>query len=855
MGPRRRWQRGTTLLGALPLGVGAGVLLGWYLDYVPLIRLSPDLPVMQAATAVAFLFSGLAILAAERRHAGAAAILGATVAVIGGLSVTGFFVDLPSDIHVLPFVPDVGGGAIRPQSMAPKSGLAFALAGVAAVLLAAGRRRSSLAPLMAGVAAAAIVLLAGEDLLKYTAEVSGATGRTLKQMALHTALTFLALAAALASLARARLEGEPVRGIRRAWAAAVFVIFVSGLAAHGMRTSQVASIDRMAGLAAREAAARLSEGIESRRQAIAALAARSDTLETDSAQWTAFASALAGHVSGIREVAWVDGAGILRWSSPAGAALPVDPVIAVPRTAGGGTIIAGLDMPALLEAVVPGSDAFALEIVAGSFRFRRDAVDAEGDPVFTHEIPLALPGGVPGTLVIRPARALLNDARRPLPLATLILGILFAGMLAAAVWLGVTAQGRAARLQRALEAVEAAVRERRRAEAALARSEARLRESRKMEAVARLAGGVAHHFNNLLSVVRGHADLLLDAGAQPDARGESLGEIRAAAERGGELTRNLLTMSARHVLHPRTVDLFGLVSGQARGLGRLLDDRIQLRVRTETTDTRVHIDPAPFTNALDTLAANARDAMPEGGSLALTLRERALHRAEATVLGVRPGAYVELEVADTGAGIDEVRRETLFEPFAGASAGGRTGGFGLAMLYGFVNQSGGAVEVESEPGRGSAFRILLPRADGRAAVRTCPAPAPAVSDAPVILLAEDEDAVRHLAVRILERAGYQTISAADGLDALALVKGREGAIDLVLTDVVMPGVDGRELARRLWAERPGLPVLFVSGYTADDLPAAGSVDARVAFLQKPFDAASLVDGVRDLLSAEQVAGD
>ncbi len=853
MGTDRKPNRGVLALGAVPVAVSMLVLAGWYLDVSALVRLSPSLPVMQAQTAIGFMFAGLAVLAVARGHDGASAILALATAAIGALAMAGYFLGVPPVLNALLQITDLADGTIQARNMAPKSGLAFFLSGIGVLSLAI-RVRSSLPAIAAFVAASAVVLLAVEDLGKFAGEAFALSPRTLKQMALHTATTFLAIGGALALLARARLIELAAQGWRTALGCALVVLAVAGFAAHSVRANQVDSVRRLTRLAGEQTARQVTVLLEARREAVRALAGRFTPTRADSAEWTAFAAALAGHVAGVRSVAWHGGDGRVRWAvndrgNERSFTLPLEfPAVVGDRI--DGVVVAQLDLDTLLAAARAHDAHFGASLAIGDVR-PEDAGPLPGDvdPVFVERIPLSLSDELDGTLLIWPSPELLNAERRPLPLSTLLLGTLLAGVLAVAVQAATIARSRAAGLADALESLAAETAVRRRAEAALEQSELRLRESQKMEAVARLAGGVAHHFNNLLSVVRGYADLLGDATASADQAGEYAAEIRRAADRGAELTRSLLTMSGSHVLHPRTIDMRHIIADNTRTLGKVLGDGIELRIRMEDADARVLMDPGPFVHALTTLATNARDAMPSGGRFTLTLRSRGVPAAEAAVFGIRPGSYVELEVADTGIGMNADTRARLFEPFGQAAVNGPDEGLGLAMLYGFVRQSGGAVEVETGPDFGSVFRLLLPKADGHVASEPAPARVHLPHDAKRVLLVEDEDAVRRLTARILERDGFEVIAARDGNDAIALVGDRLAEIDLVLTDVAMPGMDGHELVRRLRAQRDDLPVLFMSGYTGDAIVSA-TPDAASIFVQKPFEARALVQRIRGLLRSD-----
>jgi len=361
-----------------------------------------------------------------------------------------------------------------------------------------------------------------------------------------------------------------------------------------------------------------------------------------------------------------------------------------------------------------------------------------------------------------------------------------------------------------------------------------------MEAVGRLAGGIAHDFNNLLMVIMGHGELLRRSFEADDARLRKVQHVMGAAERAARLVRQLLAFSRKQVLEPRTVDLNALVSDTARMLRPLLGEDVEVVTRLDPGLGHVRVDPAQIDQVLVNLAVNARDAMPGGGTLFLETAE--VEPAEA----VLPGPQAALTVRDTGHGMDEGTRARAFEPFfttKGASGGS---GLGLSMVYGIVQQSGGHIALESQPGQGSSFRILLPRAEAPdPPPEAGPAPAPGSKGGETVLVVEDEPAIRSLACEMLEAQGYRAIGAGSGEEALGLAVRHPGPIDLLVTDVVMPGLAGPALADRFRLVRPGTRVLFISGYEGDDLVRRGMSD--VLFLPKPFTADVLGRRVREAL--------
>ncbi len=381
--------------------------------------------------------------------------------------------------------------------------------------------------------------------------------------------------------------------------------------------------------------------------------------------------------------------------------------------------------------------------------------------------------------------------------------------------------------------------ERRRAEEERRRLEEQLRQSQKMEAVGRLAGGIAHDFNNLLMVIMGHGELLRRGLAGDDPRLRKVQHVMGAAERAARLVRQLLAFSRKQVLEPQVVDLNALVAETARMLRPLLGEDVRIVTRLDPALGRARVDPAQVDQVLMNLAVNARDAMPGGGTLALET---------SNLDGQGTGSYVALTVRDTGHGMDDATRAQVFEPFFTTKGGTGGTGLGLSMVYGIVQQSGGQISVESAPGRGSSFRILLPRADGpgAAAAPKAPSPLPA-GGGETVLVVEDEPDIRALACEMLEGHGYRTLAAASGEEALGLAVRHPGTIDLLLTDVVMPGLSGPALAERFAVVRPHARVLYMSGYAGDDLVRRGVAQESPHVLTKPFSAEALCARVRESL--------
>ncbi len=365
-----------------------------------------------------------------------------------------------------------------------------------------------------------------------------------------------------------------------------------------------------------------------------------------------------------------------------------------------------------------------------------------------------------------------------------------------------------------------------------------LRQSQKLEAVGRLAGGVAHDFNNLLTLMQGYLEFLKDV--DEPHRG-TVAEISRAADRAARLTQQLLAFSRRQVLQPRVVDLNAEVTELGKSLLRLIGEHIELKSLLAPDLGHILVDPGQLGQVLINLSVNARDAMPQGGRLLFETKNVDVRPEDARHADLKPGAYVLLSVTDTGVGMDEGTKRQIFEPFFTTKEKGRGTGLGLATVYGIVKQSGGAIEVSSEPGSGSCFKLYFPRTDAPVE-KPAPAPAPVRGGRETILVVEDEEPLRHLVTLILRHSGYTVMEAVDGEKALDTVKSHGGALHLLLTDVIMPGMSGPDLADEMAALRPETKVLFVSGYTDDAV-------VGTQFLAKPFAPPDLLQKVRQVLDA------
>ena len=379
-----------------------------------------------------------------------------------------------------------------------------------------------------------------------------------------------------------------------------------------------------------------------------------------------------------------------------------------------------------------------------------------------------------------------------------------------------------------------------------------LRQSQKMQAIGELAGGVAHDFNNLLMVVKGHAQLLLQRMPKDASLHHSVEQMEKAADRAASLTRQLLAFSRKQVLQPRVLDMNDVVGGMIKMFSRVIGENIEMAFVPGANLGRTKADPGQIEQVLLNLVVNARDAMPDGGRLTIETANVELDQAYAAGhVGVEPGPYIMLTVTDTGCGMDAETQSRIFEPFFTTKEAGKGTGLGLATVYGIVKQSGGYIWVYSEVGCGSTFKIYLPQvAEEVEAPVVTSETGGSLAGTETILFVEDEQSVRELVRDYLRGEGYSVLDAGDGIEALQVAAAHNGPIHILVTDVVMPRLSGRDLAARLSAERRNLKILFISGYTDDTVVRHGVLDGGVAFLQKPFNLKALAEKIREVLKAE-----
>lgn len=380
--------------------------------------------------------------------------------------------------------------------------------------------------------------------------------------------------------------------------------------------------------------------------------------------------------------------------------------------------------------------------------------------------------------------------------------------------------------------------------------EQKLLQAQKMEAVGRLAGGVAHDFNNMLTAIFGYTDLMSEDLPPDSPMRQDIAEVRKAAQRASGLTRQLLAFSRQQVLEPVVLNANDLIQDFEKMLGRMIGEDVQLRLALASDLGNVRADPGQIQQVLMNLVVNARDAMPTGGHLVIETANADLAEQYVELhQPVVPGRYVMLAVTDTGIGMSADIKTRIFEPFFTTKEKGKGTGLGLSTVYGIVKQSGGYVWVYSEPGRGTTFKIYMPRVDAPAQAPSAPREATALTGTETILIAEDDEILRRLTKGLLEKAGYRVLEAENAALALAAARAHQGTIHLLLADVVMPGGSGRDLARQLAEFRPNIKVLYVSGYTDDAIVHHGMLEPGLNFLPKPFTPAALARRVREVLDA------
>ena len=373
--------------------------------------------------------------------------------------------------------------------------------------------------------------------------------------------------------------------------------------------------------------------------------------------------------------------------------------------------------------------------------------------------------------------------------------------------------------------------------------EQQMQQAQKMEAVGMLAGGIAHDFNNLLTIISGYTQMLLAGRTLDESDRPALEQILKASDRAADLTGQLLNFSRRQNTPPKVLSLNAVVSGMSKMIRRLIGDQVDLRIQLRDDAGMIRVDTGKAEQVILNLAVNSRDALRKGGKLTIATRPEDLDQERAATRRLRPGRYAVLMVSDSGTGMDAATRDRVFEPFFTTKEQGT--GLGLSTVYSIVKQANGGIQLWSEKGVGTSIDVYFPRIDEEAFVETLTEPEAAAAGKETILIVEDEEAVRSLMRTALEQNGYRVLIAADGVEALKLISSHSGPLDLLVTDLLMPGMNGAELGRKVKDRLPGIGVLYVSGY-AEEMRQSGEIDES-SFVQKPFAPQSLLRKVRDML--------
>ena len=863
-----RSRAGIVLAGAgvLTAGLGLVVLAGWLLGIERITTVILGLDPMAFNSAVAFAVLGLGLLAlavGQLRLATGPALI---VMMYGLLTLLQHAADRPIWLDTLLFTPEEPARTIGRGS--PNAGLCFLLSGMAVLAFASGSRITGrLSGALLGSASLVISLV---DLLGYLLSVGGHAGAALvPQMAIHTALGM-----AIASGALLHAGWWLPRGIgekpfaRLGLAAGTVVALLSVLLAQLLRLQERSQIRGMVQVAAQGIASQLQRALDARVTTAASIASALGPVAPGG--WERFASAVLG--ASRRGVAWVRPGAAPRWlalnpdevqlrANPwwpdsallARAAQRPDPTEAVtelegrlwlglltptaPSGAPPGMLWIITDLRQTLDEVLSSATGRFVVVVRDQEKelIRRGSADTRMERLWGSGAPVTL-DSIRWEVTAWPTAGALAAARSTLPIMTLGAGTLVGLLLGLSLALARQARQRTLEFQATNARLTNEIQEREAAEATLRQREEELRQAHKLEAVGRLAGGIAHDYNNILTVIRGNARSLLLRDGVADLTRDALEHIDRAAARGSLLTARLLAFSQRQLLQPETLSIGELVGSLRDELAQLLGPHVRLVLERAPGVDLVQVDRRWMSQVILDLAFNGREAMPLGG--ALWIRTRAADDELRTGYGVSQvrGPAMVLEIEDSGRGMDEATRGRLFEPFFSTKRFGQGSGLALASAYGIVRQSGGEIAVRSVPDRGTRVGIFLPLADG---------PAPAVADTSLagltVLVAEDEPGILRFMRRTLEQSGCTVLGGASAEAALEAVRESNAVPDLLVSDIVMPGLSGVELAEQLRGRYPGLAVLFVSAYTSDALKQRGIASLGAYLLQKPFTVQELLE--------------
>lgn len=892
-------------IGAVVAAFGSLVIAGWYAQAPALLKLHPSFVAIQFNTAAGFLLVGLTLCAAAR-GARIPPIAGAILTVaFGALVLLEYSGLVPSGFDEILWKLGVNRAMAAyttyktsaPGRMAPNSAVCFVLSGFALLALVTTRRRAATWAAVIGVIITGLGLVALTGYLVGTPSAFGWANLT--RMAVHTAAVFSIVGIGVVFLAAGVSAEDGVSFTRRIpWLVAAGGIITSLGVFQALRDQQYSNRERDTQIAAETLRSDILAQIDQRLAALKRVSKRWTAEEARSAAARDYEIGLNFEdFADWQSLGWVDSKSQLVWSFPRLTALPrpwnEDEAARAHVSGHAGIAKHTLKLPngdhafVALVSIGTGKDVgllygtFDLErLIDRAYRGRNQSVYGEhsielrtgGSIIYEHNGATAVrtegarleiaPEGARWSLIVRPTSETAAAFESRVDETALLLGLLLTALLVWGIHLSHLARTREltaatgeerlkqhkAALQHALELE--ATNEMLRHEASERQGlEGQLRQAQKLEAVGQLAGGIAHDFNNMLTAIKGYSQLLLEDFDPADVRREDVLEIQKAADRSAQLTAQLLAFSRKQVLQPTALDLTEVVTGIEKMLRRLIREDIQLKVLCSSKLGVIEADRGQVEQVLMNLVVNARDAMPKGGTVSISALDVTLDETytDSHVI-IQPGNYVVLAVSDTGIGMDRGTQARIFEPFFTTKGRGEGTGLGLSTVYGIVKQSGGHIWVYSEPGLGTTFKVYFPRAAENAVpVRLTTRLGPARGGVETILLAEDEVAVRSLLAKVLVKRGYVVIEAGNGREALRRCQERAGKIDLIVTDVIMPEMSGRELVDHLESIRPETQVLFMSGYTDGELDRRGILSQRVAFLQKPFTTEELVRKVRDIL--------
>ncbi len=827
------------------------------------LRVSDPMPFN---TALGFVVLGLALVAFAAGQLRLAIAAGWLSSAYGALTliqhITGSSLNLDSLFFAATGMPEGFIGRA-----APNTGLTFMMLGAAVGTLAVGRGITSRTT--GGLLGAATAVVAVVDLVGHVIG-TGVWHPIMPQMALHTAIGFALLGGAVLYAGWATGQGiGRLPFARPGLVIGVAVTLLSILLAQLLRLQERRQILETAKVAAQAIADQLARSFDGRAATVLSIARAMTTV--DPAGWRTFSEAVVDPASSRRGVGWIDGRGP-RWlalvpESPlhqhpwwpdsalrAAADTAAAPVMAV-RHEGSDVFLAHLmrshtrdgqtgyfwavtDLRLALDlGLRRAPEPFTLTIRDEESELYRSPHRSAADSSWAREATVDVPP-VHWVVTAGPTPNTLHTARSPLPIVTLTAGMLVATLLGVTVTLGRAARLRAGEIEAAHAQLTREIHEREAAQAALRVSEEQLRQAHKLEAVGRLAGGIAHDYNNILTVIRGNARSLLLQERLVDLARDALEHIDRAAARGSLLTARLLSFSQRQILQPEPIALGELVASLERELVQLLGPHIALHLERDPGSDVVEVDRRWLSQVILDLSFNAREAMPAGGTLWIRTRPGGPDIQSSYGVTPFPRAAMLLEIEDSGRGMDDATRTRLFEPFFSTKKFGQGAGLALASAYGIVRQSHGDIAVRSAPGAGTRIGIFLPSATAEAVPVDLP-----IAPGTTILIAEDEPGVLRFMRRTLEHAGCRVIAGASGEAALAALAESTLTPDLLVSDIVMPGMSGVELADHLRLQVPGLTVLFVSAYTSDALKERGIESLGAYLLQKPFTADELLEQI------------